>query len=126
MKDRYQKLELPDLKECGTTMKEVFADPPAQPELARQSSKHVHESHAASAVRTAEHTGHRIEIKTTYEIKIDGKPFAGYVMVDENGHLHCHSIPYETYGSAVDFVKSLIDIYPDSFPASAASGGHHS
>ncbi len=124
MKKSYKSLELPDLNECRAILKEVFADPRGQPDAVRQSSKPKDMAHDASAVRTAEHKGHTIEIKTTYEIKIDGKPFRGQVMVDEEGHLHCHSIPYETYGSAVDFVKSLIDIYPDSFRTDATSGGH--
>ena len=115
MKKSYKSLGLPDLKECATTLKDVFADPQFPPDA---------ESRDTSAIRTAEHRGHAIEITTTYEIKIDSKPFRGHVRVDDDGHLHCHSIPYETYGSAVDFVKSVIDIYPDSFPANAASGGH--
>lgn len=123
---KYKTLGLPDRKECGAILTRVMTDPEAQPDFAKQSpGDHAH-SRAASAVRRAQHNGHSIEIKTTYEITIDGKPFQGHVMVDPDGHLHCHAIPYETYGSAVEFVKSVIDIYPDAFPASCDDDrGHH-
>ena len=107
-------------------MKEIFDDPQTQPDFIQEYSPIQEESDAAevSAIRTAQYKGHDIEIRTTYEIRIDGDLFPGRVMVDDEGHLHCHSIPYATYGSAVDFVKSLIDIYPDTYgPNSAGRGG---
>jgi len=125
MKKTYKSLGLPDLEKCGTALKKVFADPQAQPDVVQQLLETDVGLSDLSTVRTAEHNGHVIEIKTSYEIKIDGKPFPGDVMVDVDGHLHCHSIPYETYGSAVDFVKSLIDIYPDSFSPNVSSGGQN-
>ena len=94
-------------------------------ELAR--GGHGHDDHAGhgghggdhdggfTSTRTTHHDGHEIEIKTTYHIKIDGKPYRGHLSVNDDGHLHCHAIPYETYGSALDFVRNLIDIYPDTF-----------
>ncbi len=126
MKKSYKTLELPDFEECKTSMKEVFKDPQALPHAVRKLSMADAEPHHASAVRTAEHEGRSIEIRTTYEILIDEKPFQGRVMVDDEGHLHCHSIPYESYGSAIDFVKRLIDTYPDSFPARAGCEGTRS
>ena len=69
------------------------------------------------STRVFTHRGHEVSIKTTYEITIDSKPYAGHVSVDEEGYIRCHSIPYETYPSAVDFVKQLIEQYPRSFPA---------
>ncbi len=108
---------LPDPGEINGVLKEIFDDPRTQPDFVQEDSLIQEESVAmdVSATRTAQYKGHDIEIKTTYEIRIDGELFPGHVMVDDEGHLHCHSIPYATYGSAVDFVKSLIDIYPDTY-----------
>ena len=94
MKKDYKSLELPDSKECAKIMAQSLST--TQQEAVMKSTMQQHG--LQSAVRTAEYNGHQIEIKTTYEIKIDGKPFSGHVMVDDNGNLHCHSIPYETYG----------------------------
>ena len=82
-----------------------------------------HGGHGLVSKRVFTHRGHEVSIKTTYEITIDDKPYAGHVSVDEEGHIRCHSIPYETYPSAVDFVKQLIDQYPRSFPAPCAKRG---
>ena len=117
---------LPDPGEIKGVLKEIFDDPQTQPDFVQEYSPIQEESDAAevSAIRTAQYKGHDIEIRTTYEIRIDGDLFPGHVMVDDEGHLHCHSIPYATYGSAVDFVKSLIDIYPDTYgPNGAGRGG---
>ncbi len=69
-------------------------------------------------VRHAEHNGHTIEITTTYEITVDGKQFTGHVMVMQDGRLHCHGIPYESYASMVDLMRELVDLYPESFESS--------
>ncbi len=63
-----------------------------------------------------EHKGRNIVIRTTYEIKIDGQAYQGHAKVDGHGRIHCHAIPYDTYPSAVEFVKQLVDLYPESFP----------
>ncbi len=76
-----------------------------------------------TSLRSTEHAGHKIEIRTTYEITIDGKPYKGHVSVNDDGHLHCHAIPYETYGSAVEFIRTLIDLYPDTFKPVPCEGG---
>lgn len=84
--------------------------------------KHAHPRHeedGLTSIRTAEYDGRQIFIKTTYEIEVDGVPFQGHANVDDEGRIHCHAIPYETYSSAIDFVKHLIDLYPESFPGGA-------
>ena len=113
----HKSIEFPDKNQCGSILMKVFDDPGAQPDFMERPGMKGGESYARtiSAVRTAEHRGHEIEITTTYEIKIDGESFTGHVRVDDDGHLHCHSIPYASYGSAVEFVKSVIDIYPDTY-----------
>ncbi len=75
-----------------------------------------HEGGELTSVREVEHRGRKIVIRTTYEIEVDGQPYQGHARVDEDGRIHCHAIPYDTYSSAVDFVKQLIDLYPESFP----------
>lgn len=75
-----------------------------------------HEGGALTSVRTAEHKGRTIVIRTTYEIEVDGLAYHGHAQVDEDGRIHCHAIPYDTHPSAVAFVKQLIDLYPESFP----------
>ncbi|MCZ6776678.1 MAG: hypothetical protein O7D34_09505 [Ignavibacteria bacterium] len=69
-----------------------------------------------TSVRNFQHQGRSVVINTTYEIKIAGQPYKGHAAVDDEGRIHCHAIPYDTYPSAVDFVKQLINLYPESFP----------
>ena len=84
--------------------------------------------HLLRSVRTAEHAGHRIEIVTTYEISIDGRPVHIHASVGDDGLLRCHESPYARVRSALDLVKHLIDLYPDAFAEHAGDhrggGGH--
>jgi len=121
----YSCLEMPDKDECARVIGEALSDPKGQPQGLEKQDRGDDDGHHSGAKRHAMHRGHKIEIKTTYELKIDGKVFEGHVMVDEQGRLHCHSVPYKTYGSAIDFAKCLIDIYPDSFPVPENCGAKH-
>lgn len=76
---------------------------------------HGHRVARLSSIRNFEHRGHTVEIETTYRIVIDGRPYEGHASVDGEGRIRCHAIPYESYPSAVAFVKQLIDQYPHSF-----------
>jgi hypothetical protein len=101
---------------------------------------HDHGGHGAASVREAEYLGHRIVIRTSYEIEIDGKPLNAHVGVDNGGRVHYHGIPNNQFKSAVDLVKHIIDAFPDDFPprtgttrggrgrgasGPAEPGGHH-
>jgi hypothetical protein len=66
-------------------------------------------------VREDEYHGHRIVVRTTYEIEVDGRPVSGHLGVANDGRVHYHPTPNLSYASAVDLVKSLIDIFPDDF-----------
>ena len=125
----YKKIEFPNKDRCGAILKKVFDDPTAQPDsvasLLGYKDRHATPGDTVSAGRSAEYRGHKIEITTTYKIEIDGKPFTGHVAVDDAGRLHCHSIPYATYESAIDCVKGLIDIYPDAFEGKQDKKGGH-
>lgn len=74
-----------------------------------------HGHHASESVREAEYNGHRIVIKTTYQIEVDGKPISGHLAVTNDGQVHYHPIPNLSFASAIDLVKQLIDVFPDDF-----------
>ena len=66
-------------------------------------------------LRKDEHEGHRILIRTIYRIEVDGKTLWVPLSLDNDGQLHCHSLPNYQSPSAVDMVKRLIDNFPDDF-----------
>ena len=111
-------------KSVGTTIQPDWVD---ELDLGGHADPRLKEG-GLTSIRTAEHNGHQILIKTTYEIEIDGVPFEGHASVDAEGRIHCHAIPYETYSSAVGFTKNLLDLYPESFPGGrgiSECGGSH-
>ena len=91
---------------------------PLQPHWIRQSfsqyKKAHHAKQALTSVRTACHAGRRIKITTTYKVEIDDHPIRFQADVDNEGCLHCHTMPYTTYTSAIDLVKSLVEHYPEA------------
>jgi len=75
-------------------------------------------------VRTDDHKGHHISIKTIYEIEVDGKPLMVPLGLDNSGQLHCHALPNYQFKSAIDLVKLLIDVFPKDFTGGGSPGGH--
>lgn len=73
-------------------------------------------------VREANYHGHRIVVRTTYRVEIDGVPITGHLGVSDDGQVHYHAVPNVAYASALDLLKALIDIFPDDF---RSGGGHH-
>jgi hypothetical protein len=73
-----------------------------------------HEGHFVS-VREAEYKGHKIAVRTHYEIKVDGKPISGHIYVDNSGRVSSHAMPAYSFVSTVDLVKKLIDAFPANF-----------
>ena len=71
------------------------------------------------SVRTLESHGHTITITTAYEVKVDGRLVTLHMMVDEQGQLWSHLCPYQSFGSAVDLVRHLLERLPHLF-----EGGH--
>ena len=65
--------------------------------------------------RNDEHKGHHITIRTTYEIEVDGQLRQIPLGIDNDGQLHCHSLPNYEFNSAMDMVKFLIDVFPGDF-----------
>ena len=81
-------------------------------------------------VREVEYEGHRIVIRTTYEIEVDGRSVAGHLGVANDGRVHYHPVPNLSFPSAVDLVQTLIDTFPDDFEdgdghGHGGGGGHH-
>ena len=83
MEKRYAEIELPGKDECSQIIGKALANPGGQPE---DLPTLEHPGHHLGATRRVTYRGHEIEIKTTYEFKIDGKLFEGQVMVDAQGH----------------------------------------
>lgn len=81
------------------------------PKYADPMAKH----HGLSSVRQFTHRGHKVTITTKYKIEIDGKSVNLHASVDQEGRLRCHSTPYESYPSASQLVKQLIDKFPEAF-----------
>ena len=77
----------------------------------------MHRHPGEDSVREADHKGHHIVIRTTYEITVDGKPVTGHMGVDNEGQVHYHPVPNASFASAVDLVKHLIDTFPEDFAA---------
>lgn len=69
------------------------------------------------SVRTTIHKGHEIEVRTTYEIMVDGKPLEGHMGVGDDGRVHYHPIPNYSSGSMLDLIRSVIDAFPEDYPS---------
>ena len=96
----------------------VSATPKARKVLAA-----MHDHGPMETIRETDYQGHHIVIGTTYRVVVDGQPVGGHFIVTDDGEVQCHAMPNYTFASAVDLVKSMIDIFPDDF-AGPAGGGH--
>ncbi len=72
-------------------------------------------------VESEEYNGHQIVIRTTYHIEVDGTPLMGHLSVDSNGHVESHALPNYEFTTPMNFVKKLIDEFPQDF---TGQGGH--
>jgi hypothetical protein len=68
------------------------------------------------SVRQADYEGHHIVIRTTYVVEVDGRGLDLPLGVDNDGHVHCHSLPNYQFSSAIDMVKQVIASFPADFP----------
>ena len=102
----------------------------ANADKAKQAQAPMHHGDMAST-READYKGHHIVVRTTYEIEVDGKPVTGHLGVTNDGEVHYHPIPNQSFPSAIELVERVIDTFPDDFDGSAAPpappphGGHH-
>jgi hypothetical protein len=80
------------------------------------------------SVREAEYQGHRIVVRTHYEIEVDGRMVMGHIGVTNDGQVHYHPVPNLSFASAVEMVEKLIDIFPEDFvkkgPGNGQGHGH--
>lgn len=76
------------------------------------------------SVRVAEYQGHRIVVRTRYEIEVDSKMVMGHVSVTNDGNVHYHPVPNLSFPSAVEMVEKLIDIFPEDFDKKGRNGGN--
>lgn len=74
-----------------------------------------HKAHAAT-VRRDEYRGRSIEVRTTYEILVDGKPFGAHAGVSADGTVHTHALPQYAFRSALDMVRKVIDAFDVELP----------
>ena len=88
-----------------------------------QAQTHVHQHPQAESVREDVYDGHRIVVRTVYEVTVDGKTVNLPMGVDNDGQLHCHSLPNYQFASAIDLIKTIIDSFPDDFPMPKSRGG---
>jgi len=84
-----------------------------------------HHTAALADVRESEYRGHRIEVRTTYAITVDGRPFDVHVVVDNEGRVFYHGLPTRDFSSVITLVEKAIDQFPDDFgPGDPADTGH--
>ena len=72
-------------------------------------------------VESEEYNGHQIVIRTTYHIEVDGTALMGHLSVDSDGHVESHALPNYEFTTPMNFVKKLIDEFPQDF---TGQGGH--
>lgn len=83
----------------------------------------AHHHGPLTSVRKDEFQGHRIEVRTTYEITVDGEPLVTPLIVSNDGQVHCHALPTYEFLSATDTVRALIENFPEDFPGGDGPGG---
>ena len=83
--------------------------------------------HSNGSVREAHYKGHHIVIKTTYDVKVDGKPFNAPLNVSNTGNVEYHGMPNVGFASAIDLMRSVIDLFPGEFAKKGRRppAGHH-
>ena len=84
-----------------------------------------HHHGPSETIREASYKGHRIVVRTTYEITVDDAPITGHMGVGNDGQVHYHPVPNMSFASAIDLVRQLIDVFPDDFSGSTPPGEPH-
>ncbi|MBB1253741.1 hypothetical protein [Streptomyces alkaliterrae] len=82
-------------------------------EVAPADDGHAHGP--VTTVREDTFEGHRIVLRTTYEITVDDEPLPVHLMVADDGTVHCHALPNFQFHSALASIRALIRSYPDDF-----------
>jgi hypothetical protein len=95
----------------GADDPQVLADYLERQAAANQGA-HQHEMPMES-IREASYLGHQILIRTMYRIEIDGQVVHGHLTVTNDGRVHYHGVPTQSFQSAVDLARRIIDLFPD-------------
>jgi hypothetical protein len=77
----------------------------------------------STSVRRATYAGHVIEVRTSYEITVDGEPFAVRLDVDNAGRVHYPGLPTRDFASVVELVARVIDQFPGELGDNDDPGG---
>ena len=96
----------------------------ARKEDVEQAGGH-HRPASTSSVREAEYKGHRIKVRTTYKITVDGEPFDVAMTVDNDGSVHYHGLPTRSFPSVIGLVQKAIDLFPADFADTPADSHDH-
>ena len=86
-----------------------------------QGHQHPHGA-ARASVRTLAYEGHEIVVRTTYEIRVDGREFPAAVDVDNTGRVSYHGLATRDFASTVELVQKAIDLFPDDFAPPGPDG----
>jgi hypothetical protein len=70
------------------------------------------------------HRGHEIEVRTSYSITVDGRPFEVQPSVNNAGLVHYHGLPTRNFPSVMDLVTTAIDTFPDDFADDTSPAPH--
>jgi hypothetical protein len=54
-------------------------------------------------------------LETIYRVTIDGKKYDLGLLADDQGNVHCHSLPNYQLQSALDMVRAIVEQFPDDF-----------
>ena len=96
-----------------------FVSDGAHPEWVQRDHPQYATSHhpaegAVSSTRTLDVAGHRVAIRTTYEVFLDGRGLPFHMIVDSDGRLWSHLCPYETFATAPELVEYILTHVPEA------------
>jgi len=99
-------------------MLDPFSHHAAVPDWVRRKhpayAHHVHTEGPVTTSRIIDSGGHEIEVRTTYEVRLDGEAIDVNMMVDSDGRLWTHLCPYRTFATAPELVEYVLDHAPEA------------
>lgn len=70
--------------------------------------------HPVELVQEVEHAGHKVTVRTRFDIEIDGHPIRTHLMI-RDGKLVTHALPYFSFETPLELGKSLAEHYGQDF-----------
>jgi hypothetical protein len=77
-------------------------------------AEHAHTEGPVTSSRTIHAGGHEIEVRTTYEVRLDADAIDMNIMVDSDGRLWTHLCPYVTFATAPELVEYVLEHAPEA------------